>query len=186
MRKLLLCLTPILLTGLMQQILAAPIIKSSEETYPVQGSNINEILAEVNKEGPKADGKRFSAVTEANVSWKADLSMENDQCRLSNLQVTDTNHYVLPVWVDYPQATPDMQQTWNKDITLLKQHEEQHGNNSVRAAYAVENMLLNLPPMANCDDLKAAADKNTDNIIQQYKQIDVAFDSRTEHGAKQG
>lgn len=184
MRKILFGLQAVLLSVAMQQAAATPIVNNSESTYPVQGNNIDDILKQVDKAGPEADGKRFSAVTEARVSWTAQNKIENDKCAFTDVQVTDTNSYVFPVWANYQSATPALQKTWDNDIQILKQHEYKHGDNSVQAAYAVERMLQNLAPMDNCEELKAKADAETDAIVQRYKAIDVAYDNTTEHGAK--
>lgn len=184
MRKILLGLQTLIIFVATQHATAAPIINKTESTYPVQGNNIADILQQVDVSGPEADGKRFSAVTEARVSWTAQNKIENDKCELTDVQVTDNNTYVFPVWANYQSASPELQKTWDNDIQILKQHEYKHGDNSVAAAYEVENMLRNLAPMDSCDQLKAKADAETDSIIQKYKAIDVAYDNQTEHGAK--
>lgn len=185
MKKILLSLQTILLAIAAQQSCAAPIINKTESTYPVQGTDIADILKQVDVSGPESDGKRFSAVTEARVSWTAQNKIENDKCELTDIQVTDNNTYVFPVWTNYQTASPDLQKTWDNDIQILKQHEYKHGDNSVAAAYEVENMLRQLAPMDTCDQLKAKADTETDAIIKKYKAIDVAYDNDTQHGTKQ-
>ncbi len=184
MQKILLGIQLLLLTAAMQQAAADPIINKTETTYPVQGSNIADILKQVDSSGPQADGEHFSAVTEARVSWTAQNKIENGQCKLTDIQVTDNNTYVFPVWVNYSSASPELKQTWDQDIQILKQHEYRHGENSAAAANEVENMLRNLGEMDTCEQLKAKADAGTDAIIQKYKAMDVAYDNATEHGAK--
>ena len=92
------------------------------------------------------------------VQWTGD-------CRL-----TVTIDITLPKHKKPASMPADVRTKFDTMVAALSAHEQQHGQHAVMAATEIEK--------AGC--------KGGDAIIKKYNKVDIDFDRKTNHGAKQG
>ncbi|MCY4333520.1 MAG: DUF922 domain-containing protein [Litoreibacter sp.] len=135
-------------------VLAAPEVIIKNRTYKVDAVTAKSLVAQLKRRGP--DG--FWAYTRWRINWTRDCEVR--------VRVT----YTMPVHSD-PKAMPaTLRKDWERMITALRLHEEQHGAHGIAAAR----------------EIKQAGCKNTRPIVRKYNRADKEFDRRTKHGAKTG
>ncbi|MEO8401359.1 MAG: DUF922 domain-containing Zn-dependent protease [Gammaproteobacteria bacterium] len=166
--------------------LAEPIPHEAESMYKIQGSTAEELRTEMNHKGIYDQDRRYDADTRWYIKWRYDYNEGRDQCSLSKVQVTVDVTYYLPLWVDYKNADPALQNRWNDYMTNLRTHEIGHAENGKNAAVEIETTLLNFPVMENCDELGKAANAKANSIVAKYNAEDIQYDSETKHGKIQG
>jgi predicted secreted Zn-dependent protease len=90
---------------------------------------------------------------------------------------------VLPSLVN---ATDEQHKRFETYITALRSHELGNVDFGKQAAFAIEKAIINLPELANCKVLDAAANAAANQLLESYKQKEVQYDIDTDHGKTQG
>lgn len=163
-------------------VFANPIIDVHETTYPIYGHSVQELRQQMDRNGPRDETTQFNASTVWYIKWNYQFHEAKDSCKVSQADIYVDIHYHFPEWKNYHAAEISLQNKWNLTMEQLRAHESEHGNNGKRAGMAIENALLTLPSMANCQLLQSQIKINTDLIIQHYQHADLALDTRTRHG----
>ena len=83
-------------------------------------------------------------------------------------------------------TTAQQQAQFDKFIAALRVHELGHYEHGKQAAQELDQAILAIPEMDNCQDIGAAADEAGHRILRKYSDIDVQYDAVTSHGRTQG
>jgi predicted secreted Zn-dependent protease len=122
--------------------------------YEVSAGSIAELKQEMKENSPN----QYWGYTEWFVRW-------DGQCNVS-VEIT----YTLPEHIDPDAMTQSVAAKWDAMLGALTDHELQHGQHGINAAYEVE--------AANC--------QNGGQITDAWSQEDQDFDRVTQHGILDG
>ncbi|OCH97194.1 hypothetical protein A8135_04720 [Legionella jamestowniensis] len=139
--------------------------------------------------GPNINNEHFDAQTIWHIGWHYTWHFDDisqNPCYITNSSVNVTITLYFPHWINQTSAPIDLKTKWIRYITALENHEKQHESNGIRAAKAIEDALLKIPKMPNCDALKEKIDETVKATLNQYHLWDQHYDIETNHGKKQG
>jgi predicted secreted Zn-dependent protease len=94
-----------------------------------------------------------------------------------------TSTITLPRLVN---ATTAQTNAMNAFLDALRVHELGHVGIGTQAADAIDRALLDVPQMANCQDLDSQAKRVAQRTLDQWRDADQRYDSETGHGRSQG
>ncbi|VVC76617.1 hypothetical protein AQUSIP_19400 [Aquicella siphonis] len=165
---------------------ATPVIQISESAYAIHGRLASELRAQMNAFGPMESGRHFDAYTHWNVKWHFRYQEENRICRITQVTVSADIQSAFPQWADYSLADKVLQNQWNQYTQRLRMHEKNHSANGADAAVEVENKLISLPPLRDCQQLETLANNQAQQILSKYNARDRQYDIVTMHGQTEG
>ncbi|MEM6409105.1 MAG: DUF922 domain-containing protein, partial [Pseudomonadota bacterium] len=125
-------------------VLAAPEVVIKDRTYKVDALTIKALIGQLKRRGPNG----FWAYTRWRIKWSRD-------CKVRVRVI-----YTLPEHTN-PDGMPDaLRKDWERMMTALRLHEEQHGAHGIAAAREIEQ--------AGCKEVRP--------IVRKYKRADVELD----------
>ncbi|MCB1191169.1 MAG: DUF922 domain-containing protein [Leptospiraceae bacterium] len=143
--------------------------------YYISGNTARELRQSINKNRPGK--KRYDAITKWNVKWKWP-GYGKSNCDLSRAELNHSIVVTLPYWEPPDDADPSVVNRWKRYMSNLSYHEQGHVDIFFKYYNQMENVLEN----SNCDDAKGELEE----ILQELKEKNRSYDSRTRHGATQG
>ncbi len=149
---------------------------------------MRELRQMIDRIGPvnSDDGKHYDGLTEWSITWDYQLKRRGKVWIVANRNVQLNIKVLTPRWTDF-QNTPGVLQTqWRIYRANLLRHEEGHVKVALRAANAVDKYIGTCGGSSSLEKLKGDIQRNTENLLKQYRKIDRSYDQRTRHGAKQG
>jgi predicted secreted Zn-dependent protease len=180
--------------GVYQGGSAAPTPETAESAeqetfnyYEVEASSLEELRHEVYTRGPhdRTSNQRFAGWTSWQIRWWIDHHVTDAGCHVSKA-ITQTHvTYTLPHWANASHASLDLQQSWHRFVTALKEHEFGHGRLARELGGRIQLAIENLPPQPTCQTLNREASLLANRMIWEDKEQE-AYDRRTGHGEKQG
>lgn len=188
---------------------AEPTISETIKYYSVSGWDIAAIRKDMDKRRPTdGSGAPRDAVTTSNVRWRLTMKSGEEGCAVARVSVTATIVITLPKLVaprlQHPTMSRggrtgsglDSETLQNLWVTLLKDfsgfqqrllaHEQRHSSIGAESARQIEAGLLALPPAADCDSQRAAADAAAGELLAEAAQRNLNYDIATQHGAAEG
>ncbi len=157
------------------------------KAYEIHGDDADALRAQMNALGPVDQaGARSDAYTRWFVTWRYPLVETNGTCATGPVTVTLTVSMDLPAWVEAEQGADALKRRWQEYLDALVVHETGHHANAVRAAQEIEQALPAIPAAPSCDEIQRVANAKGHALLEQYRQADVAYDAKTDHGATQG
>ena len=139
-----------------QPLSAKPAVTIRTNYYPVQGTTVEQLRTEMNRNGPMGNW----AYTNWYVSWSA-------PCKVT-LRVV----YTYPRWINRDAASASFRQYWDKFMASLQVHEKGHEQNGRNAAPAVDK--------ARCNNSSGAI---VQKWVNQDKIYDATTNHGTTQGA---
>jgi len=97
-------------------------------------------------------------------------------CRVAEVTITLNSRMKLPKWVDANQAPAELRARWESFERRLRQHEDGHKNNGVKAANDLARRIKALPEYPDCGILNNEIRKLGDRVWSEYALLDNAFD----------
>jgi predicted secreted Zn-dependent protease len=97
-------------------------------------------------------------------------------CRVAEFTITLNARMKLPKWVDANGADRELRDRWETFEKRLRQHEDGHKNNGVKAANDLARRLKTLGEYPDCAMLNGEIKKLGDRIWSEYALLDDAFD----------
>jgi predicted secreted Zn-dependent protease len=129
-------------------------------------------------------GRVFHSHTSWEVNWHYMwIEQADGKCKMNRVYVDLDSKIILPSLVN---ASDDQYKRFNTYITALRAHELGHVDFGRQAAYAIEKAIVELPELANCKVLDAAANAAANQLLDSYRQKEVKYDVDTNHGRTQG
>lgn len=146
--------------------------------YDVQGGDYNSVL------GSMMSGREFAGKTDWLLSYKYQPRMEAGACKVESVTTKLDLSMTLPRWLPPPGAAGDLVARWERFMSALRVHEEGHVQDARDLESAAKRALLALSS-ANCGALGAAMRARFDQLLEQGRARDRAYDQQTGHGKTQ-
>mgnify|MGYP001598251458 CR=1 FL=1 len=164
------------------------------ETYDVFGSNLYEVTAAMNENGPIIIKEKLPTVNMSvkgvafghgliNPIWYRKNTAAG--CTITQANVTINMMLLLPKWADEASAPDQDQKWWDLYLKFLERHEQGHINIALKEAREFQAELAQLKPAPSCQD-------NDNNIRVLFVAVEqkgiedsVNYDKRTNHGTTQ-
>lgn len=108
--------------------------------------------------------------------WKFGHRVAATSCRIDKVAIKVHAQMKLPRWVDANHASSDLRQRWDDFERRLRQHEDGHKANGIRAANDLARRLRALPEFKDCVALNAEIVKTRSRVLSEYRLLDNAFD----------
>lgn len=189
-----------MLTTLMASPGAAPADSPSTESsdgyvlhqrfnyYSVTGDDGNAVRRSLDRLGPLGiDGKRYDGYTKWDVHWEyATRSDVSGGCALVSSSIVLNVDMTLPQWQPSSDVPEMLKRRWSIYLVALRTHEDGHIQNAGLEAAAINQLMQTIGPQSDCDLLDQKLHDLGQQILQHYKDNDVEYDQRTEHGRWQG
>lgn len=173
-----------LATGSPQAAVAEPILKQTNTTYDIRGSNIRELKAAMRAHGPSSVGSNSAehntiivGQTATSISWTYQYIKERNGCFPNNVTVTLVARVLLPLWNDKLHATYALQDEWDRYRLEVERHEQRHVEIAYEGARNLERGIKTARA-DKCEDLKAVIRTITDSHLEQTRQKQHEFDAR--------
>ncbi len=146
--------------------------------YDIYGSSEEDLLAGMQANSLVDDsGYAGFALTSWYVSWNwPGYGTEN--CDLSKAYTGLDITITMPRWRAPADANPQLVEKWNRFISALAFHEQQHVEN----VYTYYPLVLPAIQNATC----LSADQAAQDVLNQLRQADFAYDQETGHGLTEG
>ncbi|MCU6433012.1 DUF922 domain-containing Zn-dependent protease [Undibacterium sp. Jales W-56] len=154
--------------------------------YPANADPQLSLKAILNSASPiRENGRVFHGFTKWWVKWHFWWQQAPDgRCKMRKVKVDLSGTITLPRLVGNISDAQKMQ--FEQFAAALKTHELGHYNNGKQAAYAVEQAILSLPGMDDCQKLESQANNLGMQILKDYNLKDAQYDTTTHHGKTQG
>jgi predicted secreted Zn-dependent protease len=155
--------------------------------YDTEGVTRAQWLASM-RAGARRAGVRPPFV--AYTAWEARWSYPSSQmwptgCEPRAPVIDLTIRYTMPRLVpDSGVALEDMVE-WRRHATALWRHEEGHALRAFRAAVEMRDSITHVRA-PSCTSLQPMVASAMDAVVRKYRALQMSYDARTEHGARQG
>jgi len=154
--------------------------------YSVTGSNLREIHQSFRQGRPWRGTGGHDGFTVWNLTWRFGTAHNGSVCRMTTFSTTTSINITLPQWLAPTNATDELKAEWTRYISALGKHEYGHAQFALAAAADMQKRAREVSQDASCDGLKQRINSVCETVVQKYKQMDDAYDQRTEHGIKEG
>ena|SRR5688572_2323957 len=154
--------------------------------YSVTGATLREISQSLAAARPSRTKSNHDGYTVWNVTWRFSTLPVANGCRLSTFTTSTTISITLPRWVAPTNASDTVKADWQRYIHVLGQHEYRHAQFGLAAAGEIQRRIKEVGDEPNCDNLRQRVQALCQSIVQTHKQLDDAYDARTQHGATEG
>lgn len=150
--------------------------------YPRRGQVLREALDAATPIRP--NGKIFHGNTKWHIRWSLRWWREaNGRCRITSNTTTLDLDITLP---QLGSGSGDLRQRFQRYRTALHAHELGHARIARSAAADIDRAILDLPEMASCNVLEAAANRVAHALLADATRAQNAYDRATDHGRSEG
>lgn len=167
---------------------AETIVHKSTSYFTIHGKSAADLDRGLAHSGPVAGGEQSRHPGAAQIRFAGDLGYKEapGRCAVASARIKLTLKIILPSWAERRTATPSLGILWDTLASDIKRHEERHAEIAVQHAHAMEKALLALPPQPTCAQMRALANRTTDQQIalhdadqQRFDRVEMAnFESR--------
>ncbi|MFA6493062.1 MAG: DUF922 domain-containing protein [Patescibacteria group bacterium] len=154
--------------------------------YQVYGYTPYQVRAQLNECGSKSGDEAYDAYTSYYINWNYNLAPTTNGCSIKNAVVGAKIDYFYPKWEDPGNAEEGLAKRWQTYMTNLIIHEEIHKDISIAGAQAILDALSKISTYPTCDEASSAAATAANNLFEDYKAQNAAYDAETNHGETQG
>ena len=166
---------------------AAPLISMRTDHYVVNGDTVEEIRDDMDLKSPvHANGIAYDAHTSWVIKWDFRWSGSRSICRIKDLQVRVKIGQIIPKLSNLTEVPETVAEIWKYYKKALLEHEEEHKEIALTAAAKIEQIIADLPPGTNCNQLVTEANLLANQVLEKYKFIGEELDYTTDHGMKYG
>jgi len=156
------------------------------EDYPIAGSSARELRWALDHLGPQNDeGERHDAVTKWRFEYTYDFRESATGCSVGALDLTAEITTILPRWTADPGTPPGLVKRWADYVDCARLHEAGHRRIYLDALPQFRRRARALAPRPTCDALTAALDTLARSWLDEIKELQVAYEKRTDHGYTQ-
>ncbi len=152
------------------------------DTYEVTGSDIDALIASLNKNGSAGGLGR----TNHRWSLSYTLSEKNGRHTVSEVLVEHSVSIDMPTWADYRNAPPCLQSSWDAMYLNLQKHENKHVELGKGVSEKLEHGLLSIPAQSSREALNKIVKVTVAEIHRENRAVQSKFDSETDHGRDAG
>jgi predicted secreted Zn-dependent protease len=132
----------------------------------------------------REQGHTYHGYTKWHIKWHFWWYENSDgTCRITKVNTELSGLITLPELVG---ATSEQQSRFDKYVSALNVHELGHYDIGKRAAMTIDEKIQALSEMSSCKLLESAANGIGYQTLDEYKAIEVDYDTSTGHGKTQG
>jgi predicted secreted Zn-dependent protease len=154
------------------------------EHYTLEGRTARELALDLHAKRPRPE--RFTGWTRWRLRWRFEPRPGPATCRPGTVSVDLDLTTVLPAWTPPPDADPELPGAFQDYLEALTHHEAGHAELAETSARRLGEALRALPPMEDCDALRARAQAVGEAEVAWLREANATFDHHTDHGATQG
>jgi predicted secreted Zn-dependent protease len=146
--------------------------------FGIGGTTLDELQSELSRRGPhvKSTGLRHPGATQMQFTTKLGYAGGGQTCRIAQASVIVDAKIILPRWRRRGGADSNVRLIWDTLSADIKRHEESHVSIAKNHARELEQVLLSLPPRANCEHVAADAKAKTADLLRKHDAAQVRFD----------
>ena len=173
--------------GIANLAFSAPLVHIGESSYTILGQSSLILSAAMNAKGPLGeDGRRHPAKTKWDLQWRFKQKEINAQCGVDSVQVSLGITHIKPVWRDRNEASQALIERWEIFAGALNDIQKQHVDLAMKAAYKIEETVLNVTPQKTCEELETMVGSIVRNIKEKYRVLKTEYESSTNYGRRAG
>jgi predicted secreted Zn-dependent protease len=164
----------------------AEVTETLEYNYYVANADAGRSLLNIlNASSPvRHNGQIFHAHTQWNIRWNFRWQESPDgRCRVTSAAIALSGNIDLPRLVG---ATPAQEGQFSHYLAALRTHELGHYDIGNQAASTIDRKILSLPEMPSCSALESTVNTLGYQTLDEYKTIELRYDTSTGHGKSQG
>jgi len=154
--------------------------------FNVSGGSERELRRSINQSRPWKDKREGDAFTEWKIEWTFRLASSRSACQFHSFATRTAITITLPRWTPRAPTSQALSQEWERYLTALKAHEEGHKQIGLAVAAEIQRRVKALKPEPTCEAMSALLNSTAKNVIAEYRQKEIDYDRKTEHGATQG
>jgi predicted secreted Zn-dependent protease len=153
--------------------------------YDFEGNTPDEMRADIDRAKPDLGAGRWDALTRWQIYWTFRFAPD-PECHVTEATVELHLTFVLPQWARDDGASEATRKRWSEYLDHLLIHELGHAAHGREAAAEIARALIHHATRPSCKELEAAAQATAEKVIRTYGDLDVRYDSDTQHGFAQG
>ena len=156
--------------------------------YDISGATLAELNMAARRAGPvsQATGARVWGMCTWQITWQYSTTGGPGKCAIDQFSIKLSSILDLPRWTNRDVASGALNAEWERFSAALRQHEDGHKDNGVRAANDLAGRLRSLPPEKACTDLDTKIRALGERLMAEYRLLDQSYDRATGHGTTQG
>jgi predicted secreted Zn-dependent protease len=154
--------------------------------FNVSGGSEHALRRSINQARPWSDKREGDAFTEWKIEWNFRLTTSQSACHVHSFATRTAITITLPKWTPPPAAPRVLTQGWDRYVTALKAHEEGHKQIALAAAAEIQKRVKALKTEPTCEAMSALLNGTARSVITEYRQKEIDYDRKTDHGATQG
>ena len=160
---------------------AAAEVRVTETTvdwFTIRGTTSEQMRASMLQTAPYSEKRKSHVWGQCNwrLAWDSKSQPGPTGCRVLEFTVTLSARMKLPKWADAGQAERALRERWETFEKRLRQHEDGHKNNGVKAANDLARRIKALPEYPDCAILVGEMKKLAERVGSEYALLDDAFD----------
>ncbi|MFA6295919.1 MAG: DUF922 domain-containing protein [Patescibacteria group bacterium] len=152
--------------------------------YDISGFTAEELNKQMQELGPESTStERYYAMANYAIDWTLPLKTGNG-CTPVDAEVNI--EYIMPKWINYDEASIDMQQKWNTFYALLEKHEQNHGEIAKQEGEKFLQEIKNITNYNSCQEFDDKVYPIQEKYLIELSQLEDAYDVETNHGETEG
>jgi len=160
---------------------AASEVRVTETTvdwFPIRGTSSAQMRASMQETAPYSAERQSKVWGQCRwwLEWDFKHQAAPSGCRIGAFTITLNARMKLPKWVDSSHGGAELRARWETFEKRLRQHEDGHKDNGIKAANDLARRLRALPEYPDCATLNEQIKKLGERIVSEYALLDKAFD----------
>ena len=154
------------------------VTETTVEWFTIRGTSSAEMRASMSETAPYSAERQSRVWGQCKwwLQWDFKHHATPAGCRIGAFTITLNSRMKLPKWVDSANGGAELRARWETFEKRLRQHEDGHKNNGIKAANDLARRLRALPEHADCATLNNEIRKLGERIVSEYDLLDKAFD----------
>ena len=153
--------------------------------YEVRGRTYDEVLADLQRLGPRTGGRTFFAEARSPMQWRWRIDrVGSSYCAISDVTVLVNAQITLPRWTPPSGTDAALVAEWRRFIAALEEHEAGHKDISARAGRDIASRLNGYSDI--CSIINTRANEIARSITERAVVEQRDFDAATRHGLARG
>ncbi|GDY28074.1 hypothetical protein AHAT_39640 [Agarivorans sp. Toyoura001] len=160
-------------------------VQSRIEYYDVSAHDLNQLRSQIQAQGPKKRGNRYSIAAEYHLSWTPKVQIRNDRCEALQPDLQLSADLVMPRWISQSKADFAVQQSWISYIAAAQQY---HQKITLLIEQSVDRFVQQTRGLnaAECDKLEALINAKGRAALASAQQKVRTYQRQTRYGESLG
>lgn len=155
-------------------------VNTNNHYYEESADAKHSLIDSINTATPlKSKGSVFHGYTKYQINWQFRWQIRNHRCQITSVKIVVDLDYTLPKLKSH---NAEVRKIWRNWIPKLRQHEENHGEITLNAAYLLDEKMRALPPQKSCKTLEKNANNLGYGILDELAEEHTKYDNKTNHG----